>query len=78
MTVRDSRTASLIARHAAVVNAYLSGTADAAVLRPFRGKGFRVGKQTYVLEIDPEQLARLALGGEFDDLIIGSGQEMSP
>ncbi len=78
MTVRDSRTASLIARHAAAVHAYLGGTADESVLRPYRGKSFRAGKQTHVLETDPEQLARLALGGEFDDLIIGSGQEMSP
>ncbi len=78
VTVRDSRTASLIARHAAAVNAFLGGTADDSALRPFRGKSFRAGKQTYVLETDPEQLARLALGGEFDDLIIGSGQEVSP
>ncbi len=77
VTVRDSRTAWLIARHAATVRLYLDGQADASVLRPFRGKSFRTGKRIYVLETDPDTLKELALGGEFDDLVIGSGQELS-
>lgn len=77
ITVRDSRTASLIARHAAAVNTYLGGRQDESALRPYRGKSFRAGKQTYVLETDPAKLERLALGGEFDDLVLGSGQELS-
>ncbi|MDP9354989.1 MAG: hypothetical protein M3R02_06840 [Chloroflexota bacterium] len=77
VTVRDSRTASLIARHHNAVDAFLRGDADVSVLRPFRGKRFRAGKQTYVLETDPATLERLALGGEFDDLVIGSAQEVT-
>jgi hypothetical protein len=77
VTVRDSRTVSLIARHAAAVTAYLIHDADASVLRPFRNKHFRVEKRSYVLETDLETLERSSLGGEYDDLVIGSGQEMS-
>jgi len=77
VTIRDSRTASLIARHHQAVGLYLEGKADASVLRPFRGKHFRVKKHAYVLETDPEALEQLGLGGELDDLVIGSGQEMS-
>jgi len=77
VTVRDSRTASLIGRHAAAVRLYLEGKADEEVLRPFRGKRFRSGGHTYVLETDPATLERWGLGGEYDDLIIGSGQEIT-
>ncbi len=77
VTVRDSRTASLIGRHAAAVRLYLEGKADEEVLRPFQGKRFRSGGQTYVLETDPATLKRWGLGGEYDDLIIGSGQEIA-
>ncbi len=77
VTVRDSRTASLISRHGNAVKAYLGGRADESVLRPYQGKRFRAGKRTYVLETDPDTLMRWALGGEYDDLIIGSGQEIT-
>lgn len=77
VTIYDSRTASLIARHHQAVRAYLEGTADASILRPFQGKHFRVNKRAYVLETNPETLEQLGLGGELDDLVIGSGQEMS-
>jgi hypothetical protein len=77
VTVHDSRTASLIARHHLAVRTYLEGRADASILRPFQGKHFRVNKRAYVLETDLEMLERLAMGGEFDDLVIGSGQEMA-
>lgn len=77
VTVRDSRTASLIARHATAVHTYRDGKADASVLHPFRHKSFRAGKRTYVLETDPERLKELAMGGELDELTIGSGQELA-
>jgi len=77
VTVRDSRTASLIGRHASAVGLYLEGKAGEEVLRPFRGTRFRSGGQTYVLETDPATLERWGLGGEYDDLIIGSGQEIA-
>jgi hypothetical protein len=47
------------------------------VLYRFRGKSFRVNKHAYVLETDLDALERLAMGGEFDDLVIGSGQEIA-
>jgi hypothetical protein len=77
LTIRDSRTSSLIARHHAAVRAYLSGEADEDILRRFHGKYFRVDKREYTLETDPAILVQLGLGGELDDLIIGSGQETS-
>ncbi len=77
VTVRDSRTASLISRHGNAVQAYVWGRADESVLKPYRGKRFRAGKQTYVLETDPDTLIRWGLGGVFDDLVIGSGQEVT-
>ncbi len=77
VTVRDSRTASLITRHHVVVRAYLENRADASVLRPFRGKHFRAGKRTYVLETDLDALHRIGLGEDLENLIIGSGQEIA-
>ncbi len=77
VTVRDSRTASLVSRHSNAVKAYLGGRADESVLRPYQGKHFRAGKRTYVLETDPDILMRWGLGGVFDDLVIGSGQEVT-
>jgi hypothetical protein len=77
VTIHDSRTASLIGRHAAAVRAYLEGRADVSVLRPFQGKSFRTRKRAYVLETNPDVLDLWAMGGEFDDLIIGSGQEIA-
>ena len=56
VTVRDSRTASLIARHVLAVRAYLGDREDASVLAPFRGRSFRAGGRTYVLETDPATL----------------------
>ncbi len=77
VTVRDSRTGSLISRHGNAVKAYLRGRADESVLRSYRGKRFRAGKRTYVLETEPDILMRWGLGGVFDDLVIGSGQEVT-
>ncbi|MDP9357436.1 MAG: hypothetical protein M3R02_19535 [Chloroflexota bacterium] len=77
VTVRDSRTASLIARHAAAVDAYLSGKADASVLHPFRGKSFRGQKRAYQLETDPARLEELGTAGELNDLEIGSHQGLA-
>ncbi len=77
VTVRDSRTASLISRHGNAVKAYVGGRADESVLRPYQGKRFRAGKRAYVLETDPDTLMRWGLGGVFDDLVIGSGQEVT-
>jgi hypothetical protein len=77
VTVRDSRAASLIARHDAAVRAYLRGDRDERVLHPFRGKGFRVNKRFYALETDPERLKRLADGGAYDGMIVGSYQEVA-
>lgn len=77
LTIRDSRTSSLIARHHTAVRAFLNSEADESILAWFHGKQFRVNKREYTLETDPEKLAQLGLGGELDDLIVGSGQEMS-
>lgn len=77
LTIRDSRTSSLIARHHAAVRAFLSGEADESILDRFYGKYFRVDKREYTLQTDPEKLVQMGLGGELDDLIIGSGQETS-
>jgi hypothetical protein len=77
VTVRDSRTASLIARHWNAVDAFLAGRSGESALWPFKGKGFTVSKLFYALETDPERLMVLAEGGAFDDLVIGSGQGVS-
>lgn len=77
VTVRDSRAASLIGQHDAAVRAFLSGEKDESVLRPFRGKGFRTNKRYYALETDAEELKRLALGGAYDGMIVGSHQEVA-
>lgn len=77
VTVRDSRAASLIAKHDAAVRAYLRGDKDESVLRRFGGKGFTANKRYYALETDPERLKRLAEGGAYDGMIVGSYQEVA-
>lgn len=69
VVVRSSKTASLLAEHAAAVDRYLkTGLADR--LRKFRGKSFRAGKVGYPLLTDRNTLERLAEAGEvaFEDL----------
>jgi len=69
LTVRDSRTASHIARYMAAVNQYLT-TGDRQALRHFRGKSIRTGKVGYPFITDSKTLERLAFAGEvsFEDL----------
>ena len=55
ITVHSSRTASLIAEHMNAVRKYLR-TGDESVLKSFRGKQFRAGKQTYEFVTDTEVL----------------------
>lgn len=71
LTVRDSRTASLISQHANAVNTYLR-TGDASGLQPFRGKHFTVDSQRYTLETDPNRLEELEDAGDLDDLEFGT------
>lgn len=74
VTLRDSRSTSLVNSHWNAVDAYLAGRSGESALRPFKGKGFTVNKRFYALETDPDKLVRLQEGGAFDDLVIGSGQ----
>ncbi len=69
LTVRDSRTASRIARYMAAVNRLLT-TGDRRAIRPFRGKAIRTGKIAYPFITDSKTLERLAFAGEvsFEDL----------
>ena len=69
LTVRDSRTASQIARYMAAVHKYLT-TGDRRALWPFRGKAIRSGKVAYPFITDSKTLERLAFAGEvsFEDL----------
>ncbi len=71
--VRDSRTASLLARHANAVRHYLE-TGDAAPLAAFRGRTVRAEKRGYRL-LDDRDLAlldQLGAAGEarFEDLYV--------
>lgn len=69
VVVRSSKTASLIAEHAAAVDRYLkTGLSDR--LRKFRGNSFRAGKVGYPFLTDRNTLERLAEAGEvaFEDL----------
>jgi hypothetical protein len=67
--VRDSRTASRIARYMAAVNHYLR-TGDRRALWPFRGMTIRASKIAYPFITDSKTLERLAFAGEvsFEDL----------
>jgi len=69
VTVRDSRTASRIAAHAAAVDRFLK-TGDARALRPFRRQSFRAGKVAFPFLTDLRTLERLGNVGEvsFEDL----------
>jgi hypothetical protein len=71
VTVRSSRIASRIASHAAAVKRFLL-SGDVAVLWPFEGKTFRVGRHVYVFLTDPTVLERLANAGEvtYEDLYV--------
>lgn len=63
VTVRDSRTASLIAEHANAVAAYVED-GDEELLRKLRRRRIQIRGQPVVLETDPVRLDRLAAGGE--------------
>jgi hypothetical protein len=63
VTVRDSRTASLLAEHANAVAAYIE-TGDEEPLRRLRRRVVRIQRQPVVLATDPVRLDRLAAGGE--------------
>ncbi len=63
VTIRDSRTASLIAQHTNAVRTYLE-TGDERPLRKLRRKRIQVAGEEIELEIDPVRLDRLAAGGE--------------
>lgn len=63
VTVRDSRTASLLADHANAVAAYIE-TGDESRLGRLRRRTVRIRGQPVVLETDPVRLDRLAAGGE--------------
>lgn len=63
VTIRDSRTASLLAEHANAVAAYIE-TGDEAPLRRLGRRSIRIRGQPVVLETDPVRLDRLAAGGE--------------
>lgn len=63
VTVRDSRTASLIAEHANAVAAYIE-RGDEGPLRRLRRRSIQLRGQPVVLSTDPVRLDRLAAGGE--------------
>jgi len=63
VTVRDSRTASLLAEHANAVAAYMEH-GDEEPLRRLRRKEIQVGGRRVRLARDPPQIDRLAAGGE--------------
>lgn len=63
MTIRDSRTASLIAKHANAARAYVA-LGDEEPLARLRRKEIRVGGRKVRLATDPGRLDRLAAGGE--------------
>lgn len=69
LILKDSRTASDIARHIGAVNRYLR-TGDSSTLKPFRGKTITVGKVAYRYVTHLKTLERLAYAGEvsFEDL----------
>jgi hypothetical protein len=63
VTVRDSRTASLIAEHANAVAAYIED-GDEEPLRRLHRRRIQIRGQPVDLETDPVRLDRLAAGGE--------------
>jgi hypothetical protein len=69
LPVRDSRSASKIARYMAAVDQYLR-TGDDSRLQRFRGKGFWVQKRFQPFITDLDVLDRLAMAGEvsFEEL----------
>ena len=63
VTVRDSRTASLLGEHANAVATYIE-TGDEGPLRQLGRREVRIRGQPMRLETDPTRLERLAQGGE--------------
>jgi hypothetical protein len=64
VTVRDSRTVSLIAEHANAVDFYLKNRGDESRLRALPRHEIVVAGRRIVLPIEPELIDRLAAGGE--------------
>ena len=62
VTVRNSRTASLIGQYMNAVRMYVNG--DSSALARFRGKSFQAGGKTYRFVTDPSKLDRLADAGD--------------
>ena len=69
LDVRDSRSATLLARYWSAVGHYLN-TGQTDGLRRLRGRGVTIRRQTYPLITDPAALDALADAGEltFDDI----------
>jgi hypothetical protein len=69
LILRDSRTASELARYMSAVDQFLK-TGDSNLLSAFRGKGVRSGKTTHPYVTNRRLLERLAYAGEvsFEDL----------
>lgn len=63
VTIRDSRTASLLGAHTNAVTAYIE-TGDEEPLRRLKRRVIQIRGQPVVLETDPVRLDRLAAGGE--------------
>lgn len=63
VVVRDSRTASLLARHANAIQHY-SLTGDTALLERLPRRSIRVGGKEVALVTAPQQIDRLAEGAE--------------
>ncbi len=63
VTIRDSRTASLLAEHANAVATYVE-RGDEEPLRRLRRRRVQIRGQPVVLATDPVRLDRLAAGGE--------------
>ncbi len=62
VTVRNSRTASLIGQYMNAVRMYVNG--DSSALARFRGKSFQAGGKTYRFVTNPANLDRLADAGD--------------
>ncbi len=71
VTVKSSRTATLIADYNNAVKRYLH-SADESALKRFRGKTFRSGNQTYQFATDLAKLRELAGSGFHEDRLYRS------
>ena len=65
LEIRDSRSATLIGQYWNAMKHY-EKTGDAKLLRPFRGKSVRSGKQAYPFLVNVGAIGNLGDAGEFD------------